>query len=208
MVISLAALAISLVGRVGTNHESVQATAPVETTPMVPARRTFTPSIATLMPVDDSRQAVQPTVTFDRSTAVRTDTPETSGSWSQSGPEVSGDARIVFETVTDPGSGWYVLDCLPVTPIRAPRVIGYGFLVDTSIDGGVKYDMLVALDPYYDPTRPVLFLGTDADGRPTDFAGNNVLVSATSPFTWGDGDILDVSLDYEAAPHQRPSRCS
>jgi len=170
-------------------------------------RSAFSPRIETIDPFDVFGGAVQPDAVLNVTEQEATGLPETSGSWSQAGPEVTGHARIVFESVADPGIGWWALGCLPVAPLNAPRVIGDGFLVDVGEDRAEKHDVLLVLDPVYDPAKPVVFLRSDLDGGPVDFTRDEVLVSGDRPLTWGDGDILNVSFQYEAAPEQPDDGC-
>jgi hypothetical protein len=163
----------------------------------------FEPGLATIGQPDE---VVQPLITLNDGPQEVSGLPESSGAWTRIDDEVFVNARYRFEHI-EPGRGWYVLDCLPVVPVNAPRIVGNGFLIHGDGARALKQDVLVVLDPVYDTARPVLFVDRAADGSQADFVANEVLVSTTYPYTLVDGDVINVSLQYEAAEDQSAAGC-
>jgi hypothetical protein len=163
----------------------------------------FQPGLATIAA---GGEAVQPRVTLDDGAQEVSGLPESSGAWTRVGDEVFVNARYRFARI-EPGSGFFVLDCLPVVPVNAPRIIGDGFLVHGTGVGALKQDVQVVLDPVFDTARPVLFVDRTVAGGQPDFVANEVLVSTTNPFTLVDGDVINVALHYEAAEDQSGAGC-
>jgi hypothetical protein len=201
LALAAAALVVALVGD-GDADPATAADAPVTTSaPAGGDHGSFTPGLATIAPEGG---AVQPTYTLNEAPQAATGDPESGGSWTRIGGEVVVNARLWFDTL-DPGVGWLAIDCLPIPPVAAPRILGTGFLIHGDGTGALKQDVQVVLDPVYDTARPVLFVSATPDGLPADFVANEVLVSGTNPFPLGDGDLLNVTLMYEAADGAAPT---
>lgn len=104
-----------------------------------------------------------------------------SGSYIQSGKLVIATASITMGSTTTYGSGvWRV--SMPVTAASSGLHVGSVLLLDSSASTG---------------RRPgVCFLGATTY---VEFISTTGVVGASDPFVWATGDILRLSMTYEAA---------
>lgn len=130
--------------------------------------------------------------------------PTQTGSYIRIGDLVWYWARIVFGTSSDNGTGIYQVN-LPVAPTLGGRMTGSGMVIDAD-SAPVNYSPTLVL-PVLDNQLATsvsgdaekLFLFLDGDGGTSGLGDATSLVGETAPFTWADGDIVNISGVYEAA---------
>jgi hypothetical protein len=118
--------------------------------------------------------------------------------YNQVGKTVDFWVRFVFGTGFDPGSGFWQIT-LPVAPISSPRLIDAEAMAIDSSDTYKIHDVKPVIDPQLatsvsgDAARLFLF-------SPGGLLGDaSAVASATAPFAWDDGDIVNITGRYEAA---------
>lgn len=106
-------------------------------------------------------------------------------------------AQFVLGTDANPGSGFYQLP-MPVKPIALDVPVGSGFCNDTSEENGLVYPLVAVISTGFaaaistDPADVFLFSTAAAGSVPT------ITVADGTPFTWDDGDLINMGGSYEA----------
>lgn len=105
--------------------------------------------------------------------------------YAQVGAVVFAAGSITFGSTSTFGTGNYSFS-LPVRPLTSLPLEGIGWLYDSS--GNNFY-----------PAAAGTIVGALTLNSTATYAGANVQVAATQPFTWAQNDVIQWSITYEAA---------